>query len=440
MKFNHIGVFGFFLFTQCILAREIEYFSSPGPNRVYKVGDTIPFIIDDLPDEEDQTVNANLHKSDGTFVKVLKSWTVENIDESGEEYPYNWPVDVDQGGAYYVEVAVGNSREDASRSYTFTIEADTSASPEDEQDSLPSNSHTSTPDSSMDATMPEESSPHHHQEEPEEPEEIENDRPTSKKLSLHNTHNRVAHISSHNDIDPVQPPEHHGSLLAAELPGLTNSLKKTTHAKPLKGVTDQLKSTTNNLASHLNEDSQPLMPDTNPADSMKKLMAADKLAIAQEKAWLSKQHGKASHDDDSPRAGAGHSVQQQDINDPPNVKTVSPKKLLKEPKTDGKHHNQDPEKTEHQRQQMSLQEQEALEERLEQAQRQHLSAGQQDVPVHQQDHASSELLHKAKQIQSAATANKAASAKPQRHALKEKRDAYRHVFRNRARFAKRILQ
>ncbi|SAM00176.1 hypothetical protein [Absidia glauca] len=99
----------------------MEHFLSPGPNSQYNTGDTISFLVDDMPDEDNQNINANLHKSDGSFVKTLQTWNSQDVDENGEEFPFQWSVDVTEGGLYYVEIKVGMSMEDVIQSYPFQV-------------------------------------------------------------------------------------------------------------------------------------------------------------------------------------------------------------------------------------------------------------------------------------------------------------------------------
>jgi hypothetical protein len=48
----------------------MDHFLAPGPNSHFKTGDTISFLVEDMPDEDDQNVNANLHKADGRLVLI----------------------------------------------------------------------------------------------------------------------------------------------------------------------------------------------------------------------------------------------------------------------------------------------------------------------------------------------------------------------------------
>ncbi|ORZ12716.1 hypothetical protein BCR42DRAFT_305410, partial [Absidia repens] len=93
------------LYAATSIVAEMDYFSSPGPNSHYKSGDTISFVVEDMPDEDDQNVNANLYKADQSLVKTIQTWNSQNVDESGEEFPFQWLVDVTESGQYYVEIS-----------------------------------------------------------------------------------------------------------------------------------------------------------------------------------------------------------------------------------------------------------------------------------------------------------------------------------------------
>ncbi|KAI8074627.1 hypothetical protein BC940DRAFT_288702 [Gongronella butleri] len=347
-------------------------------------------------------------------------------------------------------------------------------------------------------SIEDESGPYRQQEEPEEMEEpSEHVAPPQqqqhKKLTQHNQGNRVAHILSHNLIDPVEQTlsgvtgKKHGgdsneasapgSHLAAKLPSLVaDKISKTTQADAVGSVTDKLKSVTGDIATKVGAEGvfQPLMPAIKPNDSLKALKAADKIAIAQEKAWIAKQKGGASRTggnsaskkvahgkDDAPSSSPKPTklmVHQQDADDDREKAKDEAEKKQDEQEKKSKEDREKAEdkrkenfeKFEVERQKLSLEQQEKLEEQLERAHEMQQSpkkavqaSTEQPKPTsHQQGHlvdpkVTSATLHKAKQIQAAAASNKANETKAQK---KEKRDAYRHVLRNRARFAKRILQ
>lgn len=336
-------------------------------------------------------------------------------------------------GSYYVEISAGNSHEDVTQSYPFEIQGDAGSG--DATDSAPVDDGSQVAPQSVQPEAVQ-------QEETSEPEE--NEEPPKKKLSLHNEQTKVAHISSHNDIDTVSEPSSSPAEEATpqQIPEMESQPKA------------QLQS-------------EPLMPETSPSASIKDLMAADDTAVAEEKEWLAQQqkgpdspHGrkkKTSPSQDQPK-----SQQNQPSKDKPTHKPVekAPKKeaqkeagkkthkaaekaaskdqpaikialplsnkasttTAKDKDNDGpdlkaqikakaketaakvKENAQKSNKEEVQRQKMSLAQQEALDDQA--------------------------IREEMAQIKS----SKAASPS------KEKRDAYRRVMRNRARFAKQGLQ
>ncbi|KAI9306606.1 hypothetical protein BJ944DRAFT_45542 [Cunninghamella echinulata] len=325
MKTSYIAIHLILLLIPTIYAKEqheFEYFSFPSPNSVYKSGDSVKFSAEDVPDEG-TTTSANLHRADGSFVKTLQSWSAEQIDMSDELFDFNWVVDVDESGSYYVEMVADESPDEVTRSYSFTIEAD------DEAGSLPDDTEEpqqpATTSFNDEEGGPEEegghgssihqvqSSEENNNEFQEEPEEIDepSEHNNRKKLSLHNDQTKVAHIASHNDIDTVSdepsnsmthrpPPSQHQSAKI-----VTQQQEKTSSPNNLlTKVVDDVKHTAG-LASNDNKHHQQKQPShekENPQEpqdlkvlhppeindnaDMKTLMAADKQAIEQEKLWI----------------------------------------------------------------------------------------------------------------------------------------------------------
>lgn len=56
-----------------------------------------------------------------SFVKTLQTWNSQDVDENGEEFPFQWSIDIKEGGIYYVEIKVGMSMEDVIQSYPFEV-------------------------------------------------------------------------------------------------------------------------------------------------------------------------------------------------------------------------------------------------------------------------------------------------------------------------------
>ncbi|CAO3596575.1 unnamed protein product [Absidia cylindrospora] len=334
----------------------MDYFSSPGPNSHYKSGDTISFVVEDMPDEDDQNVNANLYKADQSLVKTIQTWNSQNVDESGEEFPFQWLVDVTESGQYYVEISVGHTRDDVTQSYPFTIEVDDEATT-DTSESEPSQSDYA-------QQMSEE------QEVPV----------TTSKLSLHNKQSQVAHISSHSDIDTVSDD-------AAPSAG---------DFQPQSKLSQLATSLTSNLPLvHHKPSAEPLMPKTSPSANMKQLEAADDIAVAREKAWIAKQqqtepiaHRPSSKKIKSTHKAKHHSNIDKEI-------TAQAKKVTDKAQGQVKKAKQE----EKDRQTLTLAQQEAKDD--------------QDTKHHAKHQAVSHS--------------------------KQKRDAYRVVMRNRAKFAKQEL-
>ncbi|SAM05876.1 hypothetical protein [Absidia glauca] len=442
MKLTHLGI------TLCLLlattttttAFEMDHFLAPGPNSHFKTGDTISFLVEDMPDEDDQNVNANLHKADGSLVKTIKTWSSQSVDDGGDEFPFNWLVDVTETGSYYVEISAANSHEDITQSYPFEIQGDAEAG--DAADTTPVDDGSQvTPQSTQYEAVQQEA-----QEAQEEPEEKEEQ--PKKKLSLHDEQTKVAHISSHNDINTVSEPS----------------------SSPAKEATpQQIPEFQSQPKAQLQ--SEPLMPETKSNASIKELMAADDVAVAEEKKWLAQQQkgSDSPHDKHKTSSPKDHPKSQQKqpskvksthkpadeapkkkaqkdagkkthkVADKPASKDQSAIKIAlplsnKAPTTTAKPNKASTDKT-NKGQDLKAQikakaketaakvKENAQKSNEEEVSRQKMSLAQQEA---MDDKAIREEMA---QIQS----SKAASSK-------EKRDAYRKVMMNRARFAKQGLQ
>jgi hypothetical protein len=194
-------------------------------------------------------------------------------------------VDVTETGSYYVEISAANSHEDITQSYPFEIQGDAEAG--DAADTTPADEGSQvTPQSTQyEAVQQEAQEAQEAQEEPEEKEES-----PKKKLSLHDEQTKVAHISSHNDINTVSEP--------------SSSPAKEATPQQIPEFQSQPKAQLQN---------EPLMPETSSNASIKELMAADDVAVAEEKKWLAQQQKGSSspHDKHKTSSPKGHPKSQQ---------------------------------------------------------------------------------------------------------------------------------
>ncbi|CAO3582092.1 unnamed protein product [Absidia cylindrospora] len=454
MKFTYLSTIICLLFTTTVFA-EMDYFIAPGPNTQYKSGDTISFVVEDMPDEDDQNINANLHKSDGSFVKTIETWSSQNVDESGEEFPFDWIADVTEGGDYYVEIRVGTNRDDATQSYPFTIEVEdgeSSAEPD-----------TAAADDTQSQTMPEPVQGAYDQE-PQEKQEgaEEKEEPAKSKLSLHNTQSKVAHISSHSDIDtvsdsPSSPPpspsadhKEHPKQQKQQKPkqdvkqensGKLGKVAATLTSKLPIGQKDgaiaKLDNTKLAVLPKVQGKSEPLMPETKPSASMKELAAADDIAVEQEKKWIAEQQKGSA-------ASSSSKTQKKPASTPQKAKQPQkqPQKQQKQqPQQHGKSQPKPPKpeakKIADEKKTAGLQEQikAKAKEAVDRVKQQTKDASQRDSDQQKLTLAQQEALD-----DQAAKKELESINKNRKTSSKEKRDAYRKIMSNRAKFTKQSLQ
>ncbi|KAI8336071.1 hypothetical protein BC941DRAFT_428255 [Chlamydoabsidia padenii] len=432
MKLTYLGIaIGLFMTTTTTVFAEMDHFLAPGPNTSYKTGDTISFLVEDMPDEEDRNVNANLYKADGSLVKTIKTWSGQSVDDGGDDFPFDWLVDVSETGSYYVEISAVNSREDMTQSYPFQIQGaesgdDTTPAPVDTNDQV-------APQSIPNEQAQEESS--------NEPEEA-----PKKQLSLHNQQSKVAHISSHNDIDTVSEP-------------------------PVKQAVPQ------QFAQEASTDDQtePLRPVTSASASLKDLTAADDLAVEQEKKWIAQQKGSTPPSKESSDNHHQHHHHQHHHHHKtpkqPKVKSIKQEEVPKK-KTHSKesHKNNDDKKDKNKKgktthnkssssssvnkesskqvsKPVSEPSSDDIKSQIKAQAKETVTKAKEDTDKSTQEELNRQKLSLAEQealddkaIQREMAVIKSSQMSKVRSSSKEKREAYRKVMRNRAKFAKQGLQ
>ncbi|CEP17366.1 hypothetical protein [Parasitella parasitica] len=110
-----------FLFASKAVA-DVDYFDWPSPNTVFRTGTSIQFVVDEMPDgDDDERVYANLYRENGSFVKTIRSWDSDDVDD--DEFAFTWYVDRNlRSGRYFVEIfADDDDDDDISRSFIFDI-------------------------------------------------------------------------------------------------------------------------------------------------------------------------------------------------------------------------------------------------------------------------------------------------------------------------------
>ncbi|KAF1804133.1 hypothetical protein V8B55DRAFT_1511474 [Mucor lusitanicus] len=134
MKFSTIAstMIGAALFFASKAVADVDYFDWPSPNAVFRTGTSIQFVVDEMPDgDDDERVYANLYRENGSFVKTIRSWDSDNVDD--DEFAFTWYVDRNlRSGRYFVEIfADDDDDDDVSRSFIFEIAsgAPTASSP-----------------------------------------------------------------------------------------------------------------------------------------------------------------------------------------------------------------------------------------------------------------------------------------------------------------------
>ncbi|CAO3646299.1 unnamed protein product [Mucor fragilis] len=100
---------------------DVDYFDWPSPNAVFRTGTSIQFVVDEMPDgDDDERVYANLYRENGSFVKTIRSWDGDNVDD--DEFAFTWYVDRNlRSGRYFVEIFAEDDDDDVSRSFIFEI-------------------------------------------------------------------------------------------------------------------------------------------------------------------------------------------------------------------------------------------------------------------------------------------------------------------------------
>ncbi|KAG2192880.1 hypothetical protein INT46_004361 [Mucor plumbeus] len=100
---------------------DVDYFDWPSPNTSFRTGTSIQFVVDDMPDGDDhERVYADLYRENGSFVKTIRSWNSNNVDD--DEFAFTWYVDRNlKSGRYFVEIFAEDDDDDISRSFIFDI-------------------------------------------------------------------------------------------------------------------------------------------------------------------------------------------------------------------------------------------------------------------------------------------------------------------------------
>ncbi|CAO3623389.1 unnamed protein product [Cunninghamella blakesleeana] len=249
-------------------------------------------------------------------------------------FSFSWVVEEQTCGTCYIEMMADNDKEEITRSYEFNIDCDASSSSEEEGTNNTSQPNPSLPYYEEEEKEEEEekhgSSIHQgatmtsnkeelNKETQEEPEEVE-EPSEKKKLSLHNDHTKVAHISSHSDIDTVSdepnmmthrpPPSNHQVQHAK----ITHEKETQGNKNLLNGAVEKVKQLTSHKTDTKPKNekgtSKPASDKTdtdqitdgqlealslaefNPNADDKTLMEADKNAIEQEKLWIQQGNDK----------------------------------------------------------------------------------------------------------------------------------------------------
>ncbi|KAL9557111.1 hypothetical protein MBANPS3_001529 [Mucor bainieri] len=126
MKFSTFAstIIGAALLFASKAVADVDYFDWPSPNAVFRTGTSIQFVVDEMPDgDDDERVFANLYRENGSFVKTIRSWDSDNVDD--DEFAFTWFVDCNlRSGRYFVEIfADDDDDDDVSRSFIFEIAA-----------------------------------------------------------------------------------------------------------------------------------------------------------------------------------------------------------------------------------------------------------------------------------------------------------------------------
>lgn len=255
-------------------------------------------------------------------------------------FDFSWVADGESCGNCYVEMIADNDHEEVTRSYSFNLDCDgtsSESSSDDQQDQTPPPSlpyydeeENGEEEEESGSSIHQNASNNHEeltqetQEEPEEKEEP-NEYPNGerKKLSLHNDHTKVAHISSHNDIDTVSDEPNmmmtqHSPSSLKQHAAIVNQQDKSKPHGLLSNTVENVKQTAQKLTGNKNGKSSSneggdaievtdgkleavKTPELDPHADMKTLMAADKSAIEQEKLWIKQANGKGPKNGSGPK-------------------------------------------------------------------------------------------------------------------------------------------
>ncbi|GAA5804360.1 hypothetical protein EDC94DRAFT_625261 [Helicostylum pulchrum] len=90
---------------------DLEYFEYPKSGSVYKSGDSVTFVVEDVTDDSDDTIRASLFTADGVYVEEMGEWRADEYFRTPEEeqafddgdFIFRWSIDVGDGD-YYAEV------------------------------------------------------------------------------------------------------------------------------------------------------------------------------------------------------------------------------------------------------------------------------------------------------------------------------------------------
>ncbi|KAI8050021.1 hypothetical protein BDF21DRAFT_456856 [Thamnidium elegans] len=113
-----------FLFASKAVA-DVDFFDYPAPNAIFRPGRTVQFVVDDMPDGDGDgdRVYADLFTDSGRFVKTIRSWRGEHLDD-GDEFAFSWTIDRNlRSGRYFIEIYSedDDDDDDVSRSFIFEV-------------------------------------------------------------------------------------------------------------------------------------------------------------------------------------------------------------------------------------------------------------------------------------------------------------------------------
>ncbi|CAO3621341.1 unnamed protein product [Mucor hiemalis] len=126
MKFSTVTstIFGAALLFASKAVAEVDFFDYPAPNTVFQVGKSIQFVVDDAPDGDDgdDRVYADLYTANGRFVKTIRSWWGDDLDN--DDFVFSWKIDSSiKSGRYFIELYSedDDDDDDVARSFMFEV-------------------------------------------------------------------------------------------------------------------------------------------------------------------------------------------------------------------------------------------------------------------------------------------------------------------------------